>query len=212
MNTWSALLVDDDPIIIELIQKFLGVQNEIISCQTLEAARKILSDRTFDVVLLDHHLPDGKGATFIPELVSKYPQLPVIVLSGELDYSLAYKCLSLGADDYVIKSEQIIPDLTVRIPLALGKFKAQSNFRTWSHKLPSSVGDINSESYKNFVSGSEAQYLNRAMLLFNQNVSALARALGISRATLFKKVNELKINRNHRSAQSFPFSPEDQLA
>ncbi len=63
----------------------------------------ILQREAIDVVLLDLSLPDSSGqATFLS--VSKAaPQVPVVVLSGIGDVSLALEIVQNGAQDYLVK-------------------------------------------------------------------------------------------------------------
>lgn len=69
--TLRCLVVEDeefDRIAISLALKKTGLNLECIEAQNLEDAAGHMANREFDIVFLDHHLPDGLGADFAIEL------------------------------------------------------------------------------------------------------------------------------------------------
>lgn len=55
------------------------------------------------LVILDLYLEDMYGIEVLKNLVEKYPNLPVIIMSGEKKRKNIIKCLDLGAKDYILK-------------------------------------------------------------------------------------------------------------
>lgn len=115
------LLVEDDADFSAQVSKLLGVYNEIFEAPSMAKAREFLSEGSFDVVLLDKKLPDGNGLDLIPAIKVKNPQAVVIVLTGDSNFNLVQKCIEAGASDYLYKSENVVPDLLVRIPMAMSR-------------------------------------------------------------------------------------------
>ena len=109
------------------VVQLLGVYNDVDEAGDLAAARKALQSNSYDVVILDKGLPDGDGIELISEVKDLHPNAVVIILTSDSDFSSVKHCIARGADDYVIKSENIVPDLLVRIPVAVSK--AASNKR-----------------------------------------------------------------------------------
>lgn len=105
----------------EAVSQMLGVYNDLDTADSISAARDRLERNKYDVVLLDKGLPDGDGKDLISEVKASQPNTVVIVLTSDSDFSSVKRCIALGADDYVVKSENIIPDLLVRIPVAVSK-------------------------------------------------------------------------------------------
>jgi len=62
-----------------------------------------LSPSLYDVLLLDHHLPDMDGVDVLRELNAREMPLPVVVVTGVGDEDLVVQVLGLGACDYVPK-------------------------------------------------------------------------------------------------------------
>lgn len=78
---------------------------------TLAEAIAAVADN--DAVLLDLSLPDAHGLSTISRMVEAAGPAPVIVLTGNTDDDVAVQAVSLGADDYLLKSE-ITPSLVAR--------------------------------------------------------------------------------------------------
>ncbi|MBK9293897.1 MAG: sigma-54-dependent Fis family transcriptional regulator [Oligoflexia bacterium] len=120
-SNFKILLVEDSKAFRESISQLLGVYNDVDEADNLADARKTLSSKSYDVVILDKGLPDGDGINLISFIKDSNPNCVVIILTSDSDFSSVKHCIARGADDYVIKSENIIPDLLVRIPVAVSK-------------------------------------------------------------------------------------------
>jgi PAS domain S-box-containing protein len=100
------LLVEDNRDDYLLVEAILPEDEyQIIWCRNAREARSQLADGLFDLVLLDHGLPDVNGLSFLEELRSKYPGQAVVVLTGRDDQALAVSALKLGAHTYLLKDE-----------------------------------------------------------------------------------------------------------
>jgi len=67
------------------------------------AFQKALSTSHFDVILSDYRMPDWNGDQVLEFVLDRYPQIPVIMLTGELGEERAVETLTRGATDYVMK-------------------------------------------------------------------------------------------------------------
>lgn len=56
-----------------------------------------------DVVLLDLTLPDASGEAVLEHLQQIHPEVPVIMVTGNIDIELAQRTLEQGAFDYIAK-------------------------------------------------------------------------------------------------------------
>lgn len=120
-SNFKILLVEDMDSFRGAVSQLLGVYNDVDEAPDLATARKALQGSVYDVVILDRGLPDGDGISLIGEIKDASPNSVVIILTSDTDFSSVKHCIARGADDYVIKSENIIPDLLVRIPVAVSK-------------------------------------------------------------------------------------------
>ena len=100
---YTILIVDDDPRICRLIQRYLEQEGyRICTASSGKEMRQKLAEVKVDLILLDIRLPDEDGFTLAKEL-SSLPNLAIIIVSGKSDPRDKVLGLELGADDYVTK-------------------------------------------------------------------------------------------------------------
>jgi len=101
--TPRVLIVDDDPLIRELLHAYLSQDGYEVHCAaTAELAETFLASQTVDLVMLDIRLPGKDGLTLTRELRVR-SEVGIILITGrndEIDRIVGLEC---GADDYVIK-------------------------------------------------------------------------------------------------------------
>jgi DNA-binding response OmpR family regulator len=105
----AILLVEDNAGDVRLLQEFLrevaSAHFELIQADRLDEAIACLANNRFDIVLLDLSLPDSQGLDTFLELHRRAPGLPIIVLTGLDDETLAMRAMHEGAQDYLIKGQ-----------------------------------------------------------------------------------------------------------
>ena len=99
----SVLIVDDDPLIRELLQSYLAQEGYQVRCaSTAEEAESSLAESPVDLVMLDIRLPGKDGLTLTRELRVR-SEVGIILITGRNDEVDRIVGLECGADDYVIK-------------------------------------------------------------------------------------------------------------
>ncbi len=104
MSSPHALIVDDEPDILELLEITLGRMG--IACTpaaTLGAAHEALGRQRFDLCLTDMRLPDGNGLDLVSHIVQHHPAVPVAVITAHGSMEAAIQALKAGAFDFVNK-------------------------------------------------------------------------------------------------------------
>ena len=113
----NVLLVEDNDVDSQLTQDLLTEWSieefKITRTKTLGEGLALLSRERFDAVLLDLSLPDGFGLATVRQVHATSPTIPVVVLSGVSDQSLALQAVQQGAQDYLVKG-QGHPELLAR--------------------------------------------------------------------------------------------------
>jgi signal transduction histidine kinase len=101
----DILLVEDNPGDAYLIREILRNISYagITSVENLKAALDHLERHAVDIILLDLSLPDSRGLETVRRVVAQMPRLPIIVLTGLDDETLALEALKAGAQDYMVK-------------------------------------------------------------------------------------------------------------
>ena len=103
-----ALLVEDNRIQAHQIKHWLAAGTEGIEVewvQDLTTALERLARAGTDVVLLDLNLPDQRGLETFTTLHQQFPEVPVVILTGEHDESLGLLAVQQGAEDYLVKQD-----------------------------------------------------------------------------------------------------------
>jgi DNA-binding NarL/FixJ family response regulator len=112
----KVLLVDDHPLILAALQSVirgLGDDVTVVGVGNERDARAALErDPGQDLLLLDLHLGEGDGFTFLAELRGLYPALPIVVVSASDRASDVIRAIDAGAMGFVPKraSTQILFD------------------------------------------------------------------------------------------------------
>jgi DNA-binding NtrC family response regulator len=63
----------------------------------------ILKENKISLILLDLSMPYIRGEELLKQIVLNYPEIQVIVVTGDTEIETAVKCMKLGAFDYIIK-------------------------------------------------------------------------------------------------------------
>jgi len=105
----NILLVEDDDgdaaLLRGLLRRARHIKTELAHVHTLAQALVYLESNTTAVVLLDMNLPDSSGLNTVHELRNVYPEIPLVVLSGQDDEDFAIELLNHGVQDYLVKWE-----------------------------------------------------------------------------------------------------------
>jgi two-component system, OmpR family, response regulator len=101
--TPRVLIVDDDPVIRELLASYLQRDGYVVHCaETAEQAEAHLLQQPVDLLMLDIRLPGKDGLTLTRELRVR-SEVGIILITGrddEIDRIVGLEC---GADDYLAK-------------------------------------------------------------------------------------------------------------
>ena len=103
------LLVEDNPGDARLLREMFNEEGahktELTHVASMGEAEKELAGRAFDIILLDLGLPDSQGLGAVRRAHVAAPRVPLVVLTGLDDESLATQALKEGAQDYLIKGQ-----------------------------------------------------------------------------------------------------------
>jgi len=98
------LVVDDEPAIRELIRDILQDEGyQVTTAEDGASARKHITDRLPQLVLLDIWMPDVDGISLLREFKQQEPHLTVVMMSGHGTIETAVEATRLGASDFIEK-------------------------------------------------------------------------------------------------------------
>ncbi len=176
MENKSALIVDDEPDIRELLEITLGRMDvSTMAAKDLASARQLLTEAHFDFCLTDMRLPDGNGIELVQHISREYPQTPVAMITAHGNMESAVEALKAGAFDFVSKPVNLellrkLVDAALNLqpldtndtsasPTLLGETRAMTALRKQISKLARSQAPI----YISGESGSGKELVARSI-------------------------------------------------
>ncbi len=107
MDSFKIFIVEDDEMYAQLLSYHLSL-NPDYEVETFGNAKDFLNNihRKPALVTLDYSLPDMSGGELLKKLKTQYPDIPVVIISGQEDISTAVQLLKEGAYDYIVKDEE----------------------------------------------------------------------------------------------------------
>jgi two-component system OmpR family response regulator len=107
----TVFLVDDEPIQNEMLKDYLS-ERFVYDFKTFESGEEALQQMHLapEIMVLDYHLNSHKadahnGVEVLRAVKDKYPNVQVVMLSGQDKLEIAVDSMKYGAYDYVIKGE-----------------------------------------------------------------------------------------------------------
>ena len=145
----KVLLIEDNPSDARLIRESLAEAThssfDLETAETLASGLKRLSGGGVDAMLLDLALPDSFGFETFIRAKPQAQGVPVIVLTGQDDQSLALKLVQEGAQDFLAKADVSGNNLTRSILHAIERERLEQKFRKLNDELEQRVRDRTSE-------------------------------------------------------------------
>ncbi len=114
---YRVLIVDDDYAQAEMVSEFLRISgyHGIDHAPTISRLWELLKQGSYDIVLLDYHLPDGTGLEVLDQLPRRGCTTPVVMVTGKGDERIAVQAIQRGAANYLLKSDEFLLSLPALI-------------------------------------------------------------------------------------------------
>ena len=109
----SILILEDEPSFREVLQLGLsphGFSPETVG--TLEGAKALLRERSFDAIVSDLRLKDGSGIDLLIWMKEQGIAIPVVIMTAFATTETTVQALNLGAVDVLTKAKNDIQELT----------------------------------------------------------------------------------------------------
>lgn len=169
------LLVDDDAAFLQVMSRgFRRRGFEVLACQGGEEALAHCTDFQPTHILLDLNMPGLSGLAALPRLLAEAHGASLVVLTGYSSIATAVEAIKLGATQYLCKPAGI--DEILRAFAGVNTSEAVP-------AQPTSLDRL------------EWEHLQRVLQENDGNISATARALGMHRRTLQRKLQKRPVRR-----------------
>ncbi len=98
------LVVDDEPDMLDFIERVTRRRFEVTRCANGEDALALLADREFEVLITDHKMPRMTGLELLERLGDRHPRMVRVLLSGYTDVPEVSRAGASGhVHHYVVK-------------------------------------------------------------------------------------------------------------
>lgn len=171
-----VLIIDDEVMFTQVLARALSKRGFEVSeahdaVQALTLAKSFKPER----ITLDLKMADSSGLQLIPQLLNILPEVNIVLLTGYSSIATAVQAIKLGARNYLCK-----PANTDEI---LQAFEQQSSEEVEVVDTPVSVNRL------------EWEHIQKVLTEHEGNISATARALGMHRRTLQRKLQKRPVQR-----------------
>jgi two-component system, NarL family, invasion response regulator UvrY len=188
----NVLLIEDHPLIrLSLRAVFAEIDREIqlFDAENFTSAGLQMQSQQFELVVLDIHIPGGKGIDMIDLLRQAQPNVLILVYSGADENQFALPYISAGADGYVSKSSE--KQEVIDAVHTLTRRKKYMSAKLHGRLIQSG---FDSKPIRQILS--EREYLVMQMMLDGKWTNEIAAELGIQsntvstfKARIFRKLN-----------------------
>ncbi len=104
MDTRKVLIAEDDPSVRKAVQRVLELENyEVTAVNDGQAALEALSQKRYDLAVLDVMMPFADGLTVCREARHRGVSTPILLLTARVEVGDRVAGLDAGADDYLVK-------------------------------------------------------------------------------------------------------------
>ena len=136
-RTLKITIIEDDSQMREMIKDFFLSKYPLSDVSTFATGEEAFNKMTTlqDLIILDYNLDSVdpaamNGLQVLKRLKEKYPNLPVIILSGLEKTEVAANTMKYGAWDYIIKNESAFLRLEIHMANILGNVDLKKNLGT----------------------------------------------------------------------------------
>ena len=171
------LLVDDEPTFTRVMARAMGRRGLQVSiagsaAEGLELAKQDMPD----YAVLDLKMEGDSGLVLLPKLLELDPEMKVLILTGYSSIATAVEAIKRGACNYLCKPADADDVLTALL-------SDQADPESLVPEHPMSVDRL------------QWEHIQRVLAEHDGNISATARALGMHRRTLQRKLQKRPVRR-----------------
>ena len=165
------LLVEDNPIdqmfVAQSLRQIEHFEYSVALCTTLTQALELLCASRFDVIMLDLWLPDSEGLDTCHNILAAGYDIPVVVMTGTDDQSLATEAIRSGAQDYLVKGvypgsaiARVLQYAIDRHQFVLEVAQRENKFGQVVSHIPAIIWTTDARLMVNTIAGAGLQFIN----------------------------------------------------
>ena len=179
--TQVVLIIDDDQRLSEVLaRRFKAKTSYEVHCYPSATEALNYQGNTVFAIFLDMMLENEIGLNFISQLSERFSPEHLIIMTGYASIPTTVQAIKNGATDYL---------------------STPVTFQTLLQRLqdPQTASDTQPPHQPMTPAQAEWEHIQRALHDHNNNISATAKALGMHRRTLQRKLQKLSPAQRHRA-------------
>lgn len=173
----SILVVDDDPTFGDILQRSLtkrGFNTDV--ARSSQQAMELIQVKHYHKAIVDLKIGDESGLSLLDQLLTAQPNLCIVMLTGYSSIATAVQAMKQGAFNYLCKPADADEILNA--------------FANSTQKLDTSIPEQPLS-----VDRLAWEHIQQVLNANHGNISATARALGMHRRTLQRKLNKRPVKK-----------------
>ncbi len=111
------------------------IQLDLTRAKNIKGAITLLNDSPVDLILSEYFLPDGSGLDILKSLSDSKLEIPVVIIAGQGDETIASEVIDAGAYDYLPKNRISKKSLSRSITNTVEKFGLEKEIKLANGKL-----------------------------------------------------------------------------
>lgn len=188
----KLLIVDDDPHLLDSLKVVFSGIYQVLPALSAKEAEAVLEREPVDAVLLDVVLPGIDGVELLSSLRDRFPDLPVVMISGSPSIEPVLSALELGALDYIRKPFDIT-ELRLVVRRAMERCSLEQRVRELEETLAARPDPGSRRPLKKAVEDYERSLIQDALKRTGGVQTRAAEELGTTRRILRYRIEKLKI-------------------
>jgi DNA-binding response OmpR family regulator len=157
----TIAVVEDDPLQLKQLEKLLTESGYyVLKAPDFEAARRVILDEKFDLLLLDLHLGEKNGMELLSVVKRMNDRFPVVILSSLTDIKEKVSAFEIGVDDYVTK-----PYHPAELLLRVKRFLKNPEEQEGRLRKLHSIGEVELDAANGILRKGTQQYFLRKKVL-----------------------------------------------
>lgn len=173
----TLLIVDDDEVFATVLARAMGKRFvRVCVANTVEQAVQAAQDEKPHKIILDLKIHQSSGLDIVEQLCSASPGVAIVILTGYSSIATTVEAMKLGAINYLCKPVDADELIRAFSDVAVGQLPEISS-------TPPTVGRL------------QWEHIQKVLGQNGGNVSATARALGMHRRTLQRRLQKRPVSR-----------------
>lgn len=151
----KVLVVDDDPFVREMLAEILKAGNyTVVTAENGVQALDLYHDISdLNLILSDMNMPEMDGMGIIRNLREKKAEIPIVILTSNTEMAMALKAIRAGANDYLLKDENIEDTLLFSVEKVLERYRLEQQNKRLLKELEEKNRELERLTYLDGLTG-----------------------------------------------------------